>query len=67
VVFLEAAVGIVRVGAGDEVGGEGWVEIIAAEGGAVGEAEALHDFGGAEGGVAEAVEKGFDLVGDLVG
>ena len=49
VVFLEAAVGFVRDGSFDQAGREGGIEVVCAEGGAMGELEALHAFQGAQG------------------
>jgi hypothetical protein len=47
-VFLEAALGFFEDGVFDEAGGESRVEVVGAEGGAVGELEAFHVINGGE-------------------
>lgn len=65
-VFLEAALGFFGDGVFDEAGGEGGIEVVGAEGGAVGKLEALHAIQGGQGFLAEHREEGGDLVGDLI-
>lgn len=63
---MESAFGFIRDGAFDEFGGEGGVEVVAPEGGAVGEIELCHGLEGAERALLEGAEEFGDLVADLV-
>ena len=65
-VFLEAAVGFFGDGAFDQTCGEGGVQVVGAEGGAVGKLEAGHAVERAEGLFPESAKESCDLVADLI-
>ena len=65
-VLLQPAVRLVRQRAFDHVGIQCWLEVVLAEGGPLGEAELFHAFQRAGRLAAQALEQGFDLVGDLI-
>ncbi len=65
-ILLEAAVRLVRDCALDKTCGEGWIEVVGAEGGAMGKLEAGHALYRAEGLVFHHLEQRFDLIGELV-
>jgi len=63
---LEAAVRLVRDRALDKTCGEGGIEVVGAEGGAMGKLEAGHALNRAEGLVFHHLEQCGDLIGELV-
>jgi len=65
-VFLQSAVWFFREGAFDEAGGEGGVEVVGPESGAVGKLELRHALEGAEWAVFQGAEELSDLIADLI-